>query len=60
MWQGKLLVLAGIKCQLDTGCSYHRERNFSWGSASMRFSCGAFSQLVIKGEGPLWVEPSLG
>jgi hypothetical protein len=49
----RLGVLAGFVCQLDTGWSYHRERSFSWGSASMRSSCGAFSQLVIKGEGPL-------
>jgi hypothetical protein len=34
--------------------SYHREKSFSWGSASMRSSCKAFSQLVIKGELPLW------
>jgi hypothetical protein len=40
-------------CQLDTGWSYHRERSFRWGSASMRSNCGTFSQLVIKGEGPL-------
>ena len=40
-------------CQLDTGWSYHRKRSFSWGNASMRSSCKAFSQLVIKGEGPL-------
>ena len=33
--------------------SYHRERSFSWGNASMRSSCKAFSQLVIKGERPL-------
>jgi hypothetical protein len=33
--------------------SYHRERSFSWGSASMRSSSGAFSQLVIKWGGPL-------
>jgi hypothetical protein len=33
--------------------SYHRERSFMWGNASMRSSCGAFSQLVIKGERPL-------
>ena len=46
-------VLAGFVCQLDTGCSYYRERSFSWGNASMRSSCGAFSQLVIKGEGLL-------
>ena len=46
-------VLASFVCQLDTGWSYHRERSFSWGSASMRSSCGAFSQLVIKWEGPL-------
>jgi hypothetical protein len=42
-----------VLCQLDTGWSYHRERSFSWGSATMRSSCKAFSQLVIKGEGPL-------
>ena len=30
---------------------YHRERNFSWGSAAMRSSYGAFSQLVIEGGG---------
>jgi hypothetical protein len=33
--------------------SYHRGRSFSWGNASMRSSCKAFSQLVIKGRGPL-------
>ena len=42
-----VFVLAGFVCQLDTGWSYHRERNFSWGNASMRSSCKAFSQLVI-------------
>jgi hypothetical protein len=47
------IVLAGFVCQLDIGWSYHRERSFSWGNASMRSSCGAFSQLVIKGWGPL-------
>jgi hypothetical protein len=46
-------VLAGLGCQLDTGWSYHRERSFSWGKASMRSSCKAFSQLVIKVGGPL-------
>jgi hypothetical protein len=40
-------------CQLDTGWSYHRERSFSWGSASTRSSSKAFSQLVIKRGGPL-------
>ena len=45
-------VLAGFVCQFDTGWSYHRERSFSWGSASMRSGCEAFSQLVIKGRGP--------
>jgi hypothetical protein len=39
--------------QLDTGWSYHRERSFSWGNASTRSSCKAFSQLVIKRGGPL-------
>jgi hypothetical protein len=33
--------------------TYHRERSFSWGNASMRHNCKAFSQLVIKGERPL-------
>ena len=47
------VVLAGFVCQLDAGWSYHRERSFSWGSASMRSSCGASSQLVIKWGGPL-------
>jgi hypothetical protein len=28
--------------------SFHRERSFSWGNASMRSNCEAFSQLVIK------------
>jgi hypothetical protein len=42
-----------VLCQLDTGWSYHRERNFSWGSASIRPSCKALSQLVIKGGGLL-------
>ena len=46
------LTLAGVN---------HRERSLSWGKASMRSSCKAFSQLVIKGGGPspLWVVPSL-
>ena len=42
-----------VLCQLDTGWSYHRERSFSWASACMRSSCGAFSQLVIKWGGRL-------
>jgi hypothetical protein len=46
-------VLAGFVCQLETSWSFHRERSFIWGNASMRSSCGAFSQLVIKGEGSL-------
>jgi hypothetical protein len=49
----KVPVLAGFVCQLDTSWSYHRERSFSWGNATMRSSCGAFSQLVIKGERPI-------
>ena len=28
--------------------SYHREKSFRWGNASMRSSCKSFSQLVIK------------
>jgi hypothetical protein len=47
------IVLTGFVCQLDTGWSYHRERSFSWGNASMRSNCKAFSQLVIKAGGPL-------
>ena len=47
------IVLASFVCQVDTVWSYHRERSLSWGSASMRSSCGTFSQLVIKWEGPL-------
>ena len=66
-----LLVYWLVLYQLDTSWSYHRERSLSWGNTSMRSSCKAFSQLVIKGEGPahcgwshpwpspLWVEPSL-
>ena len=46
-------VLAGFVCRLDTNWSYHREKSISWESASMRSSCGTFSQLVIKGEGPI-------
>jgi hypothetical protein len=42
-------VLAGF----DTGWSYHRERSFSSENAFMRSSCKAFSQLVIKGGGPI-------
>ena len=42
------VITPACVCQVDTGWSYHRERSFSWGSASMRSSCGAFSQLVIK------------
>jgi hypothetical protein len=53
-------VLASFVCQLDTGWSYYKERSFSWGDASMRSSCKAFSQLVVKQGGPLWVVPSLG
>jgi hypothetical protein len=49
----KMVVLAGFMCKLDTGWGYHRERSFSWGKASMRSNCKAFSQLVIKGERPL-------
>jgi hypothetical protein len=42
-----------VLCQLDTSWSYHRERSFSWGNASKRSSCKAFSELVIKRERPL-------
>jgi hypothetical protein len=38
-----------VLCPLDTGGSYHREMSFSWGNASTRSRCKAFSQLVIKG-----------
>jgi hypothetical protein len=36
-------------CPLDTGWSYHRERTFRWGSASMRSSCGAFFSVGDQG-----------
>jgi hypothetical protein len=48
-----IIVPAGFVCQLDAGWSYHRERSFSWGNASMRSSCGTVSQLVIKQGEPL-------
>ena len=46
-----MAVLASLY-KLDTSWSYHRERSFSGENASMSSSCKAFSQLVIKGEGP--------
>ena len=46
-------VLADFVCQPDTGWSYHRDRSFRWGNASMRSSCKAFSQLVISRGEPL-------
>jgi hypothetical protein len=46
-------ILAGFVCQLDTSWSYHRERSLPWKNASMRSSCKAFSQLVVKGGGPI-------
>jgi hypothetical protein len=49
-----------VLCQLDIGWSYHRERSSSWGNASMRYNCKAFSQLVIKGGGPLVVGAIFG
>jgi hypothetical protein len=47
------LVYWQVLCQRDTSWSYHRIRSFSWGNVSMRSSCGAFSQLVIKEERPI-------
>jgi hypothetical protein len=44
----KLIVLASFVSTWHSW-SYHRERSFSWGNASMRSNCKAFSQLVIKG-----------
>ena len=46
-------LLAGFVCQLDTSRSYHRERGFSSGNASMRSSCGAFSSFIIKRGGSI-------
>ena len=46
-------VLTGFVVLFDTGWSYHSKRSFSWGNASMGSSCGAFSQLVSKREGPI-------
>jgi hypothetical protein len=55
-----VIVLVGFVCQLDTGWSYHKERSFSWGNASMRSSCGAFSQWS-SGEAPCgWNHPWAG
>ena len=51
--RGQLYWLVLCVCQLDPGWGYHRERSFSWGNASMKSSCGAFSQLVIKSGGPI-------
>jgi hypothetical protein len=53
------IALAVFLCQLDTSWSYYRERSFSQGNDSMKSSYKAFSQLVIKGWGALWVVPSL-
>ena len=47
--RGRSSIRAGFVCQRDTSSSYHRERSFIWRNASMRSSCKAFSQLVIKG-----------
>jgi hypothetical protein len=51
----KLLLVVVLASFVSTwhSWSYHRERSFSWGNASMRSNCKAFSQLVIKGERPL-------
>ena len=44
------IVLAGFVCQLDTSCSYHRERSFSREHASMRSLVGgAIPVLVVSG-----------
>ena len=47
-----IIVLASLVSTWHSW-SYHRERSFSWGNVSMRSSCGAFSQLVVKGFRPL-------
>jgi hypothetical protein len=49
VYRSSPIVLAGFVCQLDTSLSYHRKRSLPWGNASMRSSCKAFSQLMIKG-----------
>jgi hypothetical protein len=49
----KVVVLADIMWQVDTSWSYHRERSLPWGNDSMRSSCKAFSQLVVKRAGPM-------
>jgi hypothetical protein len=51
LWTVFCLYWLVFVCQLDIGWIYHRVRKFSWGSTPMRSSCGAFSQLVIKGGG---------
>jgi hypothetical protein len=52
-WLLKSLVVLASFVSTWHSWSYHRERSFSWGNASMRSNCKAFSQLVIKGERPL-------
>jgi hypothetical protein len=47
-----LSILAGFVCQLDTA-GVITLRIFPLGNASIRSSCKACSQLVIKGEGPI-------
>jgi hypothetical protein len=42
-------VLAGFVGQLDSSWSYHRERSFSWGSASMRSSCESLFSISDQG-----------
>jgi hypothetical protein len=42
-----------VLCVNLTQAGVITETSFSWGNASMRSSCGAFSQLVIKGKRPL-------
>ena len=52
VWFCVNLTQAGVITEKGAGASV--------GSASVSSSCKAFSQLVTKGEGPLWVGPSLG
>ena len=51
VWNKVYVLYWLVLCQHSW--SYHRKRSFSWGNASMRSNCKAFSQLVIKGERPL-------
>jgi len=49
-----------VLCVNLTQAGVITEKGASLEEMLLRSSCKAFSQLVIKGEGPLWMMPSLG